>query len=425
MTAGQSRGVGLRTGVEAGGAAKGRWWIAGTLSLTLFVAYLDRLNISLALPLMARDLGWSAAETERSGELLFALFYLGYGLANILLSPLAQRLGGRTSLTIIIVLWTVFTALGALFAQLILVLAASRILLGLSEGVHFPVMNALTRQWFAPSERGRASGLWIAGLYLAVLLSPVLLVPLMERFGWRAGFLGLAAAGLLVALPAVRLLVRDRPAGTFEEEEVAPTGARLRRAFGDRRFVVLLAGGVLNNVVALGFVSWLPTFLVSARGLPYADLAWAVSLPYAAALGGIALWAWLGDRTRRRALVAAFGYGAGAVALFASLSSDDLTTTLVFYALGAFLTAAYPASEFALLQEVLPNGSVAADTGLYNGLSTMIGGGAGPFVISAILERPGQSATGLFLVPGLCLAMAAILLLADRTIRTRTKRSVA
>ncbi len=408
-----------------------RWRLPLILMITLFVAYLDRLNISLALPLMAKEFGWSAQETASRGELLFSLFYVGYGLANILLSPLAGRVGPRVSLTVIVVLWSLFTALGAIFAQFFLVLAASRVLLGLSEGVHFPVMNALTKSWFAPGERSRANGIWIAGLYLAVLISPIMLVPLMQWLGWQAGFLGLAIAGLAVALPLVRIGVFDSPAThprypTYAEavdkidEGPAPvpvaTPNRLRRLCGDRNFNILLIGGILNNIVALGFVSWLPTYLTTTRGVDYGALSYMVSLPYAIALLGVALWAVLGDRFGRRAALAAGGYTLAAVCLFFALTAEDVTVTLALYSLAVFFTAAYPASEFALLQRVVGNETVAADVGLYNGIATMVGGGLGPFVLSGIVsDEVGPGA--LLLVPALCATMAIVMYFADRTLR--------
>jgi MFS family permease len=166
---------------------KGRWQVSAVLFMTLFVAYLDRMNISRALPLMTRDLSWSPQETERNSELLFSLFHVGYGLANIFPSPLAARIGARTRLAIIIILWSFFTALGVMVAQVLLLLAETRAMLGLKEGVHFPIMNTITRAWFSPSERGRVSSRRIAGLYLAVLLSTAIRVPLLERFGWETG----------------------------------------------------------------------------------------------------------------------------------------------------------------------------------------------------------------------------------------------
>ena len=130
-----------------------RWKLALTLMVTLLIAYYDRLNVSLALPLIAADFGWGAGDTRRWGGILMSLFYIGYGLGNIFLSPLGQRFGLRRSLFVIIVLWSFFTALGAWASSILMLFAASRLLLGLSEGIHFPLMSQLTKNWFPPEER--------------------------------------------------------------------------------------------------------------------------------------------------------------------------------------------------------------------------------------------------------------------------------
>ena len=62
-------------------------------------------------------------------------------------------------------------------SQVLLLFMATRVLLGLAEGVHFPMMSQLTKTWFPLHERSRANGLWVAGIYLAVLSAPLALVP--------------------------------------------------------------------------------------------------------------------------------------------------------------------------------------------------------------------------------------------------------
>ena len=80
-----------------------RWQLSLVLMVTFFVGYLDRLNITFALPLMAAEFGWSEVQTQDYGSLLMGLFYGGYGLANIFLTPFAVRFGPRRSLLIIII----------------------------------------------------------------------------------------------------------------------------------------------------------------------------------------------------------------------------------------------------------------------------------------------------------------------------------
>ena len=135
--------------------------------MTFLIAYYDRLNIALAMPLIAAENGWTDAETATNGALLMGLFYAGFGVANIFLTPLGARFGPRRSIVVIILLWSVFTALGAIASQFMMIFLASRILLGLSEGVHVPMMNQLTNAWFAPGERSRANSAWVSGLFLS------------------------------------------------------------------------------------------------------------------------------------------------------------------------------------------------------------------------------------------------------------------
>jgi MFS family permease len=364
------------------------------------------------------------------------LFYAGYGVANILFSPFGARIGPRRSLVIIILLWSLFTALGAVLSQFLLLFMASRVLLGLSEGIHFPMMNLLTRTWFAPGERSRANGIWISGLFLSILTAPILLVPIMNTQGWRAGFHLLAIAGLVVSLPLVLRYVHDSPgqhprigvasARSLEQAAEPEAGVGVKatedsplRLFRSPVFVLLMSAGIVNNMVALGIASWLPTYLSGLEGVVYGDLAYLAALPYAASLAGIAAWALLGDRYNRRALFAAVGYTVAGLVVVAALragSANLVWLTVVLFSLGVFCVAAYTASEFALLQRVLPVAHIATGVGLYNGLTTMIGGGFGPYVVGGIIGG-GVDAGDLATLLLLCVFIGILMGVASRLLR--------
>jgi MFS family permease len=383
-----------------------RWRLAAVLGLTLLVGYYDRLNVSLALPLIATERGWTEAETAHWGGLLMSAFYVAYGLANILLSPLGARFGPRRSLLLMIVLWSVFTSLGALVGQFLALFIATRALLGLAEGIHFPMMNLLTQRWFPPHERSRANAIWISGLFLAVLTAPLMLVPVMHVFGWQSGFHLLAALGLAISLPLVWRHVHDDPASSprlgkaegewlllwREHEPQARITADHGLAMTLQRpaFLLMLAAGILNNMVALGLAGWFPTFLAQRLGVAYQDLSWMAALPYLASLAGLALFAVVGDWSGRRALAAAIGYLAGGLVVTAALLADTPKVVLALYALAAFLIASFNAFEFPMVQRILPPEQLAAGAGIYNGLSMMIGGGLGPFVVGAVISGSGS-----------------------------------
>ena len=398
--------------------------------MTFLIAYYDRLNISLAMPLIAAENGWNDAETASNGALLMGLFYAGYGIANIFLTPFAARIGPRKSLIVIVLLWSLFTGLGALASQVMMIFMASRVLLGLSEGVHPPMMNQLTNSWFAPDERSRANSTWVSGLFLSILTAPIVLVPIMEEHGWRTGFYVLAVGGVLVSLPLVLRFVYDRPtthprvdtslaadleerAGTIDVGDHATW-----RLLLERPFQLIMLGGIVNNAVALGIAGWLPTYLSSLEGVRYADLSFLAAIPYGASLLGLAMWAVIGDKTNRRALVAAIGYlGAGVLATSAFMAgtAQVVRLTVTLLSLSVFCVSAYTASEFALVQRIVPRAHVANGVGLYNGLTTMIGGGLGPYVVGGIIDG-GADTQDLITIFGLCASISVLLTLFSRRV---------
>jgi MFS family permease len=114
------------------------------------------------------------------------------------------------------------------------------------------------------------------------------------------------------------------------------------------------------------------------------------ALPYLASLAGLALFAVVGDWSGRRALAAAIGYLAGGLVVTAALLADTPKVVLALYALAAFLIASFNAFEFPMVQRILPPEQLAAGAGIYNGLSMMIGGGLGPFVVGAVISGSGS-----------------------------------
>jgi sugar phosphate permease len=411
-----------------------RWRLALTLMVTLFVGYLDRMNISLALPLIAQQYGWSVEETRTQGGRLLTVFYAGYGLANLFLSPLGARVGPRRALLAVVALWSLFTALGALLSASLTALLATRVLLGLSEGIHFPMMNMLTKRWFPPGERARANSVWMAGLLLAVCGAPLLLIPLMHAFGWARGFLVLAVAGPLVSMPLVWRHVHDAPArhprigaaerlhiergNAAEREPAAPGWRTVWHTMTRPAVLLMLACGTLYNVVSVGLSLWLPTYFVTAKGLPYEDLVYATSLPYVAGVIGLALWSTLGDRRNLRAGLAAAGFVGGAVSIWLALTLPGVPASVAAFTAAVFCISAFSAAEFSLVQRLLPAEVVGPCAGIYNGLVTMVGGGLGPVVVAGIIgSGPEGRASGVVAAVVVCLVASGLLVLLSRRMR--------
>lgn len=158
-----------------------RWRIPVILGVTFFVNYLDRNNLALALPQIANDFGWNNKELADNGQFLLAAFFLTYGLSNMLLSPLAERLGAKRSALGAVTAFSLCTLLSAPLGQWLAALIGLRFLLGIGEGVHVPMLGAITSRWFAPQERSRANAIWNVGILVATALGPLFLVPLPDQ----------------------------------------------------------------------------------------------------------------------------------------------------------------------------------------------------------------------------------------------------
>jgi len=280
-----------------------RWQLPLVLLVSVLIAYFDRMNISYAIPKIARDYGWSVAEIGKYGGLLMSIFYVGYGLANIFLSPVGERFGARRSLMVIVMLFSVFTMLGAPFGLMFGALIAVRICLGISEGIHFPMMNALTKNWFPVHERSRANGLWVCGLFLSMILAPFIVVPIIEYWGWRTMFIVLGIAGMVITIPLIYFFVFNSPqehpritaveknyiTGGLEKDEPEETGfwRGVKTFLAKKEYWLALLGGIFSNMVAFGLLNWLPTYFTEGRGLEFSNLAYATSIPYLFSVLGV------------------------------------------------------------------------------------------------------------------------------------------
>jgi len=334
---------------------KYRHRVLGLLFLLAVVTYVDRVCISVAGKTMQEDLGISPAQW---GWVLGA-FALSYGLFEVPSGALGDRIGPRKVLTRIVTWWSLFTALtgaAAGFWQLI----ATRFLFGAGEAGAFPNVAATLVRWFPSAERGSAQGfVWMASR-VGGALSPVLVIPLQQAFGWRATFFVFGAVGLLWAVWWWCWFCDDpREKRGISAAEIAELdGDRIVNGQHGLPWRLMLQQTNLWWIMLMYFLycwnsffylSWLHTFLENGRGYSKADLmAWSW-LPFlfggcANLLGGIA-----SDRLGRRVglkwgrrWIGLTGLGCSAVFTGLAYGTDDKVLTVVFLALG------YAGSDFML-----------------------------------------------------------------------------
>jgi MFS transporter, ACS family, glucarate transporter len=196
-----------------------RWFLVSWLFILGAVAYLDRINLSIAGSFIATEFRLTNVQL---GSLTSA-FLMGYALFQTVGGWLADRLGSRRVLAVGVLWWGIFTSLTAAvpsaIVSAVLVLAAARFLLGAGEAVLFPASNQFISRWIPSQERGVANGLIFAGVGVGAGATPFLITYIMVHYGWRWSFwisaiIGLAAGAIWY------FIARDTPE---EHAGVSPT----------------------------------------------------------------------------------------------------------------------------------------------------------------------------------------------------------
>ena len=161
--------------------------------LAVFICYIDRVNISVAIIPMAEDLGWGM---QQQGTVLSA-FFAGYILLQVVGGRLADRYGGKAVLGAGVVLWSLFTMLTPPAAALgFTLLILTRIAMGMGEAVTFPAIYSLFARWIPLTERSRAIGFINSAIPLGTIFALLVTPIIVQAWNWQWAFYSFGLAGI-------------------------------------------------------------------------------------------------------------------------------------------------------------------------------------------------------------------------------------
>jgi len=255
----------------------GAWALALTATLTMAVSYVDRQALAVLAPTVTRELGIS----EEGYGWLIAAFSIAYLVSAPLAGVLIDRVGARRGLLGAVLVWSAVAAMHAL-APTFGVLIALRIALGLAESPSFPGAAQTVNRALPPADQARGFGVLFTGSSLGAMAAPLIAIPLEQRWGFRAAFLGTAAIGLLWVPIWVTIAFSraGRRALDRRHADHAPSPAGGPRPERPRALSVVVHPAVLRALVVilgqspiLAFVLlWTSKYLVHDHGLTQAEV---------------------------------------------------------------------------------------------------------------------------------------------------------
>lgn len=292
-----------------------RWLLVFWMFVMSAIAYLDRVNISIAGKVLANEfkldnvqLGW-----------IFSSFVLGYALFQAPGGRLADRFGPRWILTIGVIWWGVFTSLSAaipVMSGALLVLIVVRFALGTGEAVVYPASNRLVAKWIPSGERGIANGVIFAGVGVGAGITPPLIRYVLENYGWRWSFWVSAILGTLAGV-VWYMLARDVPEehDWVEKKELAYIEAGLPQPaqkhdthqtlpwssiLGSKDLLAITASYFAYGYAAYIFFTWFFIYLSSVRKMDLKSSSYYAMLPFIAMAICSPVGGWISDRLTKR-----------------------------------------------------------------------------------------------------------------------------
>lgn len=397
-----------------------RWFMLSLLLIATIINYVDRVNISIAAPFMAEDLGLDKIQMG----LIFSAFAWTYALALVPAGFVADRFGSRLTYGVSLISWSAVTvcqglvsSFGALFGL--------RLAVGAMEAPAFPANSRAVTVWFPARERGMASSIYVCGQYLGTALFTGALLWLATTYDWRHIFYTTGAAGIVFGVIWLYLYrdpmnckkVSKEELQYIEEGGALAKSSQQRTRFNWRQVAELFRyrqvwaiciGKFASTSALYFFLTWFPTYLIEERNLTIIKVGIFAVMPFIGATVGILLAGIVSDLLIRRGYSLSFarklplvvGSMLGMSIVLVNFTDSNVLCiailTLAFFAQGI------ASSSWAAVSEVAPKELIGL-TGGVTSLAANIGGIVTPIVIGAIVHATGSFAMAFWFIGGVAL----------------------
>ncbi|MHC6222055.1 MFS transporter [Arthrobacter sp. MMS24-S77] len=395
-----------------------RWYLVALLVIGGIVNYLDRNNLSIANTTIAKEFGLNAFQMG----LLLSAFSWPYAIANLPAGYLVDKYGPKRMFAWAAGLWSIISMLSAL-ANSFGFLYAARVALGISESPFFTSGLKVADRWFNKTERALPVSIVNTGSQIANAIAPPLLTFLLLTMTWRGMFIVIGALGVIIALVWLRVY-RDPTlkeqflikGAEFEEqskpkEKQAGWGELLKQK--NTWFMVLGAFGIFYTVWV--YLTWLPSYLQTARGFSLSQSGWLAALPFLCGIIGVLTGGVISGKAIRRGIPTVTarklpivgGALLAAAAVLPVAYVDNSALAIVLLSVGYF-AAQVPIGVLWTLAADIAEPTQVASLGAIQNFGGFLGAALAPVVTGFILTQTGGNYTLVFLIGGVLLVVGAL-----------------
>ena len=405
-----------------------RWFVVALFFLAGVINYLDRAALSIAAPLIQKDLNFSHAQMG----IVFSSFFIGYALFNFVGGLLSDRVGAKLVFGTAMGVWSIFCGATAL-AGGIVSLIVLRVLFGMGEGPFSSTNSKMVNNWFPRKEVASAIGVISSGTPIGGALAGPVVGYMAVRFGWRWAFVAIMLLGLAWLVLWVTTTTehpQDHPRIAREEVELIVAGqadehAISHNAEGERlslghflRLPVILATACAffaYNYVLFFFLSWFPTYLIEAHHLSLRDMSFATVIPWLLGSVGLAVGGFVSDGILRltgkpllsRKLVLGVCLGAAAVCVALAGRVASTQSAVALMSVSIFFLYATGSVYWAVIQDTVPREHVGGVGGFVHLLANLAGV-IGPAVTGFIVQATHGAYGSAFVLAGTIAVLGAL-----------------
>ena len=407
---------------SAAGRTHVRWFpVLALIAFGTMLNYLDRTVLGIAAPSLTRDLGLTAAMMG----VAFSAFSWSYALLQIPGGIFLDRFGTRLTYTVALIGWSGCTAAMGLVASLPQ-LVLTRIGVGIFEAPCFPANSRVLASWFPQHERARANATYGVGQYAGIGFFSVPLFLIAQTFGWRGLFAIVGILGVLFGVlwwqvyrdPTQSTTVNDAEmryieagGGEYKGQPLRFNWSQVGTLLRYRQVLGACIGQFGGNSTQVFFLTWFPTYLVSARGMTFINAGLYASIPYVAAAAGVLTGGFLSDYLLKktgsaniaRKLPVVTGLFLASTIIIANYVPAGANNAVIAVMSLAFFGQGMTNLGWTVLSDIAPKQVIGLAAGIFN-FSANVAGILTPLVIGVALGM-----TGSFVGPLIYIAVVALI----------------